>query len=108
MKRECRFAFVFVTAPNLKTARALARMALEARSVACANIIPKIESHYWWQRKIERAGEVLIIFKTSDRRVSNLQKLILANHPYDTPEFAVVRVDRANERYLQWIASTLR
>jgi len=42
MKSERRFAFVFVTAPNVKAARALARKALEARFIACANLIPKL------------------------------------------------------------------
>ena len=47
---------VLVTAPDLKTARKLARAALAARLVACANLIPRIESHYWWQGKIESRG----------------------------------------------------
>ena len=108
MKSERRFAFVFVTAPNVKAARALARMALKARFIACANLIPKIESHYWWQGKIESAGEVLMILKTSGRHLSALKKLIVSNHPYDTPEFAVLNVDRANKRYLQWLTNAVR
>ena len=108
MKAARKFSLVLVTAPDLKTARRLARAALESRLVACANLVPRIESHYWWQGKIESAGEVLMILKTSGRHLSALKKLIVSNHPYDTPEFAVLNVDRANKRYLQWLTNAVR
>ena|SRR2546425_4356545 len=108
MKSERRFALVLVTAPSLKVARRLARLALEARLIACANLIPKIESHYWWQQKIETAHEVLMVLKTSYRRLSALEKLIVRNHPYDTPEFVIMNVHRANQRYLDWLVSAVQ
>ncbi len=67
MKTKDKFAVVLVTAPDVKTARKLARAALAARLVACANLIPKIESHYWWQGKIERGTEVLRAFQNHHR-----------------------------------------
>ena len=54
MKSADRFALVLVTAPDLKAARRLAQAALKSRLAACANLIPRIESHYWWQGKLER------------------------------------------------------
>jgi periplasmic divalent cation tolerance protein len=101
-KRE-KFALVFLTAPDLVTARRLARLALSARLVACANLVPKIESHYWWQGKIEIGTEILILFKTTAQRLEALEKLILARHPYDTPEFVVVSIAGGNKRYLEWL-----
>ena len=56
MKAGTKFSIVFVTAPDLKTARKLSRSALKARLIACANLVPKIESHYWWQGKLEQSG----------------------------------------------------
>ena len=32
-----------------------------------------------------------------------LEKLIVAKHPYDTPEFVVLSLDRGNRRYLDWL-----
>lgn len=98
-----RFKIVLVTAPSLKIARTLARTALKARLVACANLIQKLESHYWWQGKIERSSEFLILFKTTAAHVKSLEKLILAEHPYDTPEFVVLDIRSGNQRYLNWI-----
>ncbi len=103
MNKKNKFALVLVTAPNLKTARRLARAALQARLAACVNLVPGIESHYWWQGKIELGTEVLMVFKTTTARLAALEKLIVANHPYDTPEFIALSISRGNKRYLDWL-----
>jgi len=108
MKSADRFALVLVTAPDLKSARRLAQAALKTRLAACANLIPKIESHYWWQGRLERSAEVLVLFKTSAPRLPALEKCILAHHPYDTPEFLVVALSKGNERYLTWLGQSVR
>ncbi len=91
-----------MTTPDLKTARKLARLALERRLAACANLVPGLESHYWWREKMERSREVLILFKTLQSRLGELEKLVVSEHPYDTPEFVVLSVSGGNERYLRW------
>jgi periplasmic divalent cation tolerance protein len=108
VKPASAFSLVLVTAPELKTARALAQAALRARLVACANLVPNLESHYWWQGKLESGGEVLILFKTTKARLPELEKLILAKHPYDTPEFVVVPILAGNRRYLDWLKASCR
>jgi periplasmic divalent cation tolerance protein len=107
MKPAAKFALVLVTAPDLKTARALARAALRARLIACANLVPKIESHYWWQGKIESGAEVLLVLKTAKSKLAALEKTILAAHPYDTPEFLVLPLNAGSRRYLDWLADSL-
>ncbi|HSY74478.1 MAG TPA: divalent-cation tolerance protein CutA [Dongiaceae bacterium] len=104
MKPASKFAIVLVTAPDLKTARAMAKAALQERLIACANLIPKIESHYWWQGKIESGVEVLLILKTQKSNLAALEKLILAKHPYDTPEFLVLSLSAGSRKYLDWLA----
>ncbi len=100
------FKVVFVTAPNLRVARKLARTALEARLVACANLIPRLESHYWWRGKLERSTEILIVFKTTQKQLAALEKLVLANHPYDTPEFVALPISAGSRRYLEWLQAS--
>jgi len=98
---------VLVTAPDLKTARRLARGALRTRLVACANLVPRIESHYWWQGRVESGAEVLVLLKTTKARLTALEKFILANHPYDTPEFVVLPLNSGTRRYLDWISASV-
>lgn len=106
MKSAASFSIVLVTAPDLKTGRALAKAALKSNLVACANLVPRLESHYWWRGKIESSAEVLLILKTTRARLSALEKLILSKHPYDTPEFLVLPLHRGAEKYLAWLAAS--
>ena len=108
MISAARYFLVFVTAPDLKTARALAKAALAAKLIACANLVPKIESHYRWQGKVESAAEVLLILKTTKTKLPALEKLMLDRHPYDTPEFIVSPLVAGNGKYLAWLAESCR
>jgi periplasmic divalent cation tolerance protein len=105
MKATARHVIVLVTAPDLKTARAVAKAALTARLVACANLVPKLESHYWWRGKLEKSAEVLVMMKTLKRHLPALEAAVLAVHPYDTPEFVALPLSGGNERYLAWIGA---
>ena len=107
MQTAATVALVLVTAPDVKTARALARAALTARLIACANLIPKVESHYWWQGKIASSKEVLLLLKTKKSHLPALEKLVLAQHPYETPEFLVLPLSHGNQTYLQWLAESM-
>jgi periplasmic divalent cation tolerance protein len=106
MRSAASFALVLVTAPDLKTARALARAALAARLVACVNLVPGVESHYWWKGKIESGAEVLLVLKTRKSHLAALEQLMLKEHPYDTPEFLVIALTSGTRSYLQWLAAS--
>ena len=107
MRTGKNFVVVFVTAPNLKTARTVAKAALEARLIACANLLPKIESHYWWQGKIESASEVLVLMKTTQRLLAKLELLILSKHPYQTPEILAISPVFGSADYLAWVQDSV-
>ena len=108
MKAGRRFVLVLVTAPDLKTARTLARAALASRLAACVNLLPGIESHYWWQGKVESSSEVLLLLKTTRPKLVALKQLILARHPYDTPEFVALSLDSGSKRYLDWLVASVK
>ena len=107
MTRKQKYAVVLVTAPEIKTARRLARQALEARLAACVNLLPGVESHYWWEGKIDTGREILMVLKTSVRKVKALEKLVLEEHPYGTPEFVVLDIAGGSRRYLDWVSASM-
>ncbi|MCX8092096.1 MAG: divalent-cation tolerance protein CutA [Verrucomicrobiae bacterium] len=104
MKTATGFLVVLVTAPDLQTARRLAQAALRAKLVACVNLVPKVESHYWWQGKLERSGEVLLLLKATRRALPELERLIRERHPYETPEFIALPLTHGSAQYLTWWA----
>ena len=107
MHRPGEYCCAFVTAPNIAVARKIAAAALKERLAACANLLPKIESHYWWQGQLESSAEVLIFFKTTKERLAELEKTVVKNHPYDTPEFIALKLDHGAEKYLDWITASV-
>ena len=107
MRRGTRYCVLLVTAPDLKVARRIARGLLDARLAACATLLPAVESHYWWQGRQEQGREVLLLIKTERRRLPALESMILAIHPYDTPEILALPVHSGLERYLNWISSSV-
>ena len=107
MARTTRFVLVLVTAPDLKTARRIARVILQARAAACVNLVPRLESHYWWLEKIESSREVLLLIKSTRAKLADLEQFVFANHPYDTPEFVILSLAGGNARYLKWLANSV-
>ena len=99
---------VLATAPDEASARDLARRALEARLIACANLVPGATSMYWWQGRIESAAEWLLILKTSRAQWPALQAQWPAWHPYDVPELLALDVAAGLEPYLQWLVTEAR
>jgi len=98
------FAVVLVTAPDVALARRLAKATVKAKLAACANIVPAIESHYWWAGKLECSDEVLLIFKTRQELLPHLEQTVREIHPYDTPEVVTLPVTAGSRKYLAWIA----
>ena len=99
---------ILVTAPDGTVARELAAAILEARLAACVNIVPQIESHYWWQGKIDQSAEVLLLIKTTKTKLKALQKLVIEKHPYDTAEFVAIPASAVAEKYMAWVQSSVK
>ena len=95
---------VFCTFPNIEKARQIGTVLVERQLVACANLIPKIESIYCWEGKVERADEVLGVFKVSESNYAALEVTLSELHPYDVPEVIAVDVEAGLPAYLRWVA----
>ena len=100
------FVIAFSTFPDVETARKISRELVDSALVACANIIPAVESIYYWKEKVETSAESLAIFKMSAACYSEFESRLRALHPYDVPE--VVRLDVAggSADYLRWIGES--
>lgn len=93
----------FVTCPNDKVAKDLARGIVESKLAACVSIIPAITSVYEWQGKIQEDSEVLLMIKTRSSKVPDLTQYVRANHPYEVAEVISLPIDQGNPPYLKWI-----
>lgn len=97
------FIVVFVTVPNRAEAKKLAKLLLEKKLAACVSIVPKIESHYWWKGKLEKASELLLIIKTRKTLFPKLAAQVRKNHSYSVPEIISLPVADGSKAYLDWL-----
>src|SRR3954469_18122337 len=92
------------TFPDLDTARRIVRALVEARLVACGNIIPQVESIYRWRGEIETSNEVVALFKLPAKTYSAFESKLKELHPYEIPEIVALDVARGLPEYLRWAA----
>jgi periplasmic divalent cation tolerance protein len=85
----------------------LAVQLVEKRLAACVNVIPQIASVYRWQGRIERDSEQLLLIKTVYERIDALKDALFAAHPYEVPEFVVLRPEELSDAYRAWLLSSL-
>ncbi len=93
---------VLVSVPR-DEAREMATAIVEERLAACINIVPRIDSVYWWDDKIETDTESLMIIKTTSARMQELIEYIEENHPYDLPEVLALPLVAGLAEYVAWI-----
>jgi periplasmic divalent cation tolerance protein len=96
------------TLPDEEQAKALARILVTRKLAACINILPKMTSIYEWQGKLEQGEEHLLIIKTEQNRLAELQETIKEAHPYELPEIIVVPIVGGYEPYLNWISNSVK
>lgn len=77
-----------------------------ARNLAvCVQVEGPITSHYRWQGRDARDQEYRLCLKALPAQAAALEQRVLELHPYDTPEWVVVRAERVGEKYLSWARS---
>jgi len=96
------------TCPDAASATRIAEALVGERLAACVNLLPGVESVYRWQDRVERAGEVLLLIKTTRARLDALTARVVELHPYELPEVIAVDIAGGLPGYLAWIADGTR
>lgn len=96
---------VLTNCPDEETANAIALAVVEAGLAACVNILPRVQSIYRWQGKVESATEIPLLIKSTAALYPALQAAITERHPYDVPEIIALPITRGLPAYLNWVAA---
>lgn len=93
---------VLTTLPNIEEAENLAQKIVAAKLAACVQILPQIKSFYFWQGKIQKDAEHLLLIKTLAEKFAELETFIKENHSYEVPEIVALSPEKVSENYLDW------
>jgi periplasmic divalent cation tolerance protein len=99
---------IFVTTSTEIEAHKIAELLLAKKKAACVNIVPRIDSSFWWQGKLDSARESLLIIKTTASLLPEIIELVKSVHSYEVPEVIALPIIGGNEDYLKWIGDEVK
>jgi periplasmic divalent cation tolerance protein len=94
---------IYTTYPSIVEAETAGRVLVERRLCACVNILPRMVSFYWWQGKVERGDEVVMIIKTRVSLAAAVRDAVKQMHSYTTPAILVIPINDVEPDYQAWI-----
>jgi len=100
---ESGFVVILITAGSYEEARKIADTLVSRRKAACVNIVPGVDSLFWWQGKVESAEESLLLVKTRAELFPEVVALVKAAHSYEVPEIIALPIIDGSADYLDWI-----
>ena len=98
---------VMITTLNVEEAHNIAKLLLNKRKVACVNIVPRVDSLFWWEDEVDSTQESLLIAKTKASLLTEIIELVNSIHSYEVPEVIALPVIGGSADYLNWIDSEL-
>jgi periplasmic divalent cation tolerance protein len=98
-------ALVLTMAPDVRTARLLARNLVRKKLAACVSFGSGFTSVYRWKGRLESARETLLVIKIPRANFSKVKKALGAAHPYELPEIICLPISGGSKEYLSWLNS---
>lgn len=95
--------FIYITTKDKKQAHDIGQVLVAERLVACVNILDGMESIYWWEGKIQKGNEAVLIAKTTREKVRDVINRVKELHTYECPCVVSLPVESGNENFLKWI-----
>ncbi len=103
-----KFIQVMTAIYDKKKAEKIANHLLKKKLTGCVQILGPVESQYWWEGKIVKDKEWLLIIKTSENLYKKVEKEIKAVHDYSVPEILAIPVVEGSKDYLNWLSKLLK
>ena len=98
---------VLTTCGSAEEAQTLAARLVGAREAACVNRIDNVTSTYRWQGEVQEDAEILLLIKTTEDRLADVERTVREQSSYELPELIAVRVDTGSPSYLEWLTGAV-
>jgi periplasmic divalent cation tolerance protein len=103
MTKETDKIVVLITAGSEEEAHSIAESLVKRKKAACINIVPSVDSLFWWEGKIDSARESLLLVKTKASLFPEIVELVKRTHSYEVPEIIALPIIAGSEDYLKWL-----
>ena len=107
MAKHNTIKIILSTHDDLLQAQELARLLVERRAAACVNMVPNIMSVFYWENAIQSESEILLIIKTTDEKVPEVQGILEEHHSYEVPEIIELDGTVLHKPYMDWVRDCL-
>ncbi|MGA8849610.1 MAG: divalent-cation tolerance protein CutA [Dehalococcoidia bacterium] len=94
---------VLITASSEGEAHKIAELLVNGKKAACVNIVPRVDSLFWWKGKLDSARESLLLVKTKASLFPEIVELVKRTHSYEVPEIIALPIIAGSEDYLKWL-----
>jgi len=97
------YSVVFMTVSSHEEAENIAENLVSHKLAACVNILPNMKSFYWWDDKVCKDDELLLVAKIKTSLFKDLEKAVKKLHSYVVPEIILLPIENGSNAYLQWM-----
>ncbi|MFK8137104.1 MAG: divalent-cation tolerance protein CutA [Bdellovibrionales bacterium] len=98
----------YVPCSDSSEARKLARLLVNSKLIACANIVPGITSIFNWNGEICEESETLLLFKSSKDLEKEITNELTRHHTYDVPNISFLSINTVNDSFSAWVEQSLK
>lgn len=101
------YRMIYITTKDKEQALSIGRDIVQNRLAACANIMDKMNSIYWWNQELEESQETILILKTISANVDSIIERVKLLHTYSCPCVISWKIEEGNPDYLDWISKEI-
>ena len=101
------YSVIMTTFPNQESLEKVSSTLLESGLAACIQYFD-VTSMFFWEGKINKEPEKLVLIKTESSLFDEIKALITKEHPYDVPEIIQLPIEKMAEAYQLWMESVLK
>lgn len=94
---------VMITASTEAEAATIARTLVDEHLIACANIVPRVRSFFFWEGATQDAEETLLVCKSRMPLMERVIERVKGLHSYSVPEIIALPVVAGSSSYLDWV-----
>jgi periplasmic divalent cation tolerance protein len=107
MKKVSNLRIVYFNTPSRENADFIAGEIIDKNLAACCSVVPHVTSTFKWKDKTEKREEFLLIIKTIDKKIDELETALIRLSQDDVPEIITLSAHSVFDKYYNWIINEL-